>query len=52
MAFNETKLLCFSDLMWDWLEGLGSGLQRENADTWVDAAWPGFSNHVYLPNEH
>jgi hypothetical protein len=28
-------------LLWEWLEGLGSGLQRGQPETWGDAAWPG-----------
>jgi len=40
-VLTKSEVDTASDLMWDWLEGLGSGLQRENADTWVDAAWPG-----------
>lgn len=28
-------------LFWDWLEGLGGGVQRINPETWTDANFPG-----------
>jgi len=28
-------------LYWDWLESLGSGIQRENPKTWISKNWPG-----------
>jgi hypothetical protein len=31
-------------LYWDWLEGLGSGLQRSDPSTWTNAAWPGMAS--------
>jgi len=27
-------------MLWDWLEGLGTGLDRGDAATWVDGRWP------------
>lgn len=27
-------------LMWDWLEGLGTGIVRDDPDTWGDDRWP------------
>lgn len=27
-------------LLWDWLEGLGTALRRDDASTWTDANWP------------
>ena len=35
-------------LLWDWLEGLGSGLQRAQPDTWRDSAWPGHARFGFL----
>ena len=26
--------------MWDWLEGLDTGIERDKPDTWQDEAWP------------
>ena len=31
-------------LVWEWLEGLGSGLVRDEPETWTDSAWPGGQN--------
>ena len=31
-------------LVWEWLEGLGSGLVRDKPETWTDSAWPGGQN--------
>ena len=31
-------------LVWEWLEGLGSGLVRDKPETWADSAWPGGQN--------
>eukprot|EP00091_Calanus_sinicus_P025619 TRINITY_DN9862_c0_g1_i1.p1 TRINITY_DN9862_c0_g1~~TRINITY_DN9862_c0_g1_i1.p1 ORF type:complete len:237 (-),score=38.12 TRINITY_DN9862_c0_g1_i1:424-1134(-) len=27
-------------LLWDWLEGLDTGILRDDPDTWTDEAWP------------
>jgi len=27
-------------LLWDWLEGLGTGIERDKPSTWKDDAWP------------
>ena len=27
-------------LVWDWLEGLGTGIKQEEQSTWQDEAWP------------
>lgn len=29
------------DLFWEWLEALGSGIDRKDPETWIDANWPG-----------
>ena len=29
------------DLTWDWLESLGSGIERSDPTTWTDNNWPG-----------
>ena len=29
------------DLTWDWLESLGSGIERSDPATWTDNNWPG-----------
>ena len=29
------------DLFWDWMEGLNSGIDRKNPDTWANSTWPG-----------
>ena len=26
--------------LWDWLEGLGTGIQRSDPDTWTQDRWP------------
>ena len=37
---------CLS-LTWDWLESLGSGLERSDPATWTDNNWPGeFSSGI------
>jgi len=40
-VLDNTEVIKARELVWDWLEGLGSGVQRDKPDTWVDAAWPG-----------
>ena len=35
-------------LLWDWLEGLGSGIDRCNVATWTDAQWPGHASFGFL----
>ena len=37
-------LLNQRQLVWEWLEGLGSGLVRDKPETWADSAWPGGQN--------
>ena len=37
-------LLNLRQLVWEWLEGLGSGLVRDKPETWTDSAWPGGQN--------
>ena len=37
-------LLNLRQLVWEWLEGLGSGLVRDKPETWADSAWPGGQN--------
>ena len=37
-------LLNLRQLVWEWLEGLGSGLVRDKPETWIDSAWPGGQN--------
>ena len=37
-------LLNLRQLVWEWLEGLGSGLVRDKPETWTDSAWPDGQN--------
>ena len=41
---NVIILLNLRQLVWEWLEGLGSGLVRDKPETWTDSAWPGGQN--------
>lgn len=38
------------DLYWGWLEGLGSGIKRGHATTWVDDNWPGVTRLGFVPS--
>jgi len=37
---NETKCNNYIEKIWDWLESLESGIDRNNADSWKGTNWP------------
>ena len=38
-------------LVWEWLESLGTGIKREEPDTWTDEAWPGHGRGVTVARQ-
>lgn len=40
-ALTEEEVQKGISLFWDWLEGLNSGLKRDDHKTWKNPAWPG-----------
>ena len=41
--------------IWDWLESLGTGIDRNNEETWISANWPhstrGIIQHLRVGHE-
>ena len=40
-VLSPTEVQTCLDLTWDWLESLGSGIERSDPTTWTDHNWPG-----------
>lgn len=40
-VLSEQEVLNAREYFWDWLEDLGSGIDRHNIETWSDENWPG-----------
>lgn len=40
-VLNSQEVETCLSLTWDWLESLGSGIDRTNPSTWKDSNWPG-----------
>ena len=40
-VLSPTEVQTCLDLTWDWLESLGSGIERSDPTTWTDNNWPG-----------
>jgi len=40
-VLNQEEVDKAKDMFWGWLEALGSGITKENPDTWNDNNWPG-----------
>jgi endonuclease/exonuclease/phosphatase family metal-dependent hydrolase/ectoine hydroxylase-related dioxygenase (phytanoyl-CoA dioxygenase family) len=38
-VLSPVDVTCATDLLWDWLHGLGTGIRREDASTWDDSSW-------------
>jgi len=39
-VINHDEILHARSLFWDWMESLGTGINRENPNTWDDDKWP------------
>lgn len=39
-VLNEKEIEHAMNLMWNWLEGLGSGIKRDDITTWTNENWP------------
>ena len=40
-VLSQSEVQTCRDLTWDWLESLGSGIERSDPGTWTDSNWPG-----------
>ena len=40
-VLSQSEVQTCLSLTWDWLESLGSGLERSDPATWTDNNWPG-----------
>ena len=40
-VLSQSEVQTCLSLTWDWLESLGSGLERSDPTTWTDDNWPG-----------
>ena len=40
-VLSQSEVQPCRDLTWDWLESLGSGIERSDPGTWTDSNWPG-----------
>jgi len=49
-ALSEAKSQQAMDLLWDYLEELGTGIDRTNIDTWGDDKWPTAVHGGILPS--
>jgi hypothetical protein len=40
-VIKDEEVFHVKNLFWEWLEALGSGIKRDDPETWVDQNWPG-----------
>lgn len=49
-ALSESETGHALELTWDYLEGLGTGIDRTNIDTWSDDRWPIVTSGGIIPS--
>jgi hypothetical protein len=45
-VLNEEEVKKAVDGMWEWLEALGTGIKRDNPQTWNHKQWPPISSGI------